>query len=222
MYNPDYPTMCGSFTQHTYRPLETTNETFFYSGINPFGNQPMTDSRRNFNMNNGGYPTGTAGVPVETQMKMSPSYQNGVPMNGTPAFNSLIDSRRSINVNNTPAAASSNPWANNQQNVIPNNSYATPTMGDAYANPYQNMFNYPPVEMSSMALYNDASQIGFDRKAGCWENSYTNPRTIPVPNVNWNQVNNAPPTTYQPMYPVAPTSTSWLEIAERNWGSGNL
>lgn len=245
MYNPDYPTGEGSFLQHTFRQPENTNDSFYYAGNgsvygypqNPFNTTAPADSRRNMGMN--GYapnttpfqnPTMNMGTPTgqqqQTPVMPFSSYPSGMP-NGAPAFNAMAESRRNpaVAVNNT---GNVNPWANQNQQMNPQisatpafpqqtpNPFANPTM-----NPYYNAYpSYPDCRTS--ALYGGQFN-GFDKKNGCWDNMYTDPRTIPQPHIDWNScVNSQYQQSYQ-QYPQAPqypkTDMTWVEMFKQNWAN---
>lgn len=245
MFNPDYPTNLGSFLQHTYRPMENANESFYWAGgaVNPFGNQYNNmDSRRNMGvvgcfptmgMNNN--PPQVANseanvMPFSTYPPSTPTANNN--FGTTPAFNSLLDSRRNAPMpTNTNAAV--NPWATNQAQqpqITPQMNQST-SFSNPWSNPYMNPqgmcgYNAYCSDPSTMALY-EGLPFGYDKKAVCWENQYTVPRQVQSPVVNWNtnlnpmgQQQSVP----QPMYPtqMPKTNMTWAEIAERNWGSNNL
>jgi hypothetical protein len=249
MYNPDYPVSAGAgFIQHTYQPQQTNQTTYFYGGntcTNPFemyGGQP--DSRRN---QYGAFPTPTNPTypqPVQQatqEQAVMPysSYPSNVPTNNAApqmGFNALVESRRNAAaVTNQQNAA--NPWNNTNAATASTSPYpyqtmSTPTMAPTMMpqqSPYgmmpQNPYGYGyGVEQASYDLYVNNNPLGFDKKNGCWENCYTQPRTIPVPNIQWNQPVNLNPmgTQPNPAYPISSypkTNMSWKEIAERNWGS---
>lgn len=238
-YNPDYPTASGGgFLQHTYQqPNPAMNDMFYYNGgaICPFGSQSLADSRRNnvpgFNgfqnpmTPNFGQPTVT---PTETPVMPFSTYPPSTPTTG---FNSLVDTRR--NNFGVPQAQGANPWATAQPQtqmsmpVQTTPQFNNPMMSNPFSNPYLNpqMMGYT-VEASSAALYGDPSQFGFDKKAGCWDNMYTNTRPIAAPYIDWNM------TQQQSLNPVGQmgygqmafpkTNRSWVEIAEQNWAGSSL
>ena len=242
-FNPDYPTISnGGFLQHTYHNDQSMNDMFYYNGgaICPFGSQSLADSRRNTNMGFGVYPMQnpmmpnfgqpTQTTPVETQVMPFSTYPPSTPGGTTaPGFNSLVESRR----NNFGApVVQNNPWAvqaTPQQNQMPQ-FQPNPVMTNPFSNPFSNPYLNPQmmgytVEASSSALYGDASQFGFDRKAGCWDNMYTNPRMMPAPYVDWNTTHQSlNPVGQMPGYQMAypKTNRSWVEIAEQNWTGSSL
>lgn len=246
MYNPDAPVSVGAgFIQHTYQPQQT-NQTYYYGGnntVNPFEMYGGPDSRRNqYGMfstpTNPTYPQPAQQVNQEQAVMPYSSYPSNVPTNNAApmGFNALVESRRNAAaVTNQQNAV--NPWNNTNATASTSPSYPYPTMPTPtmtptmipQQNPYgmmpQNPYGYGyGVEQSAYDLYVNNNPLGFDKKSGCWENCYTQPRTIPVPNIQWNQPVNLNPAGTQPnpVYPISSypkTNMSWKEIAERNWGS---
>lgn len=236
MYNPDYPTNTGSFLQHTYRQPEMVNETFYYAGggtvtQNPFNPMTDSDSRRNIGMYGGYNPQMSYQQPAvqntnnqQTQVMPFSSYPSGVPNNGTPAFNAMAESRRNtaVAVNNN---GNVNPWSNVQQPTAPTAPTVFPQQNaNMYSNPYANPYAYnnPCCDYQTAALYG-GSFNSFDKKNGCWDNMYTEPRPIPQPYIDWNHAMNAQHVqSYQPQYPQVSqypqTNLNWVDIAKQNWG----
>ena len=263
MYNnPDYPTAsAGGFLQHTYQP-EAQNQSMFYNGFasNPFAQNPFMsygtqcapDSRRNFNMmpnqNPYGYQQPVMQQPQTEQVVPFGSYPPASP-NGQQAptgLNSLIESRRNLNLNVTQNnATSANPWMQ-RQNVVP--QQPVQMQNPITTNPYENPFSYGyQVEPSVAALYN-SDITTFDKKtANCWENQYTVNRPLAQPNVNWYGQDACQQQTQQPMNPYQtpgcqncnnpyqslnpmgaspvkfnPSAESYLDIAKKNWSMSNI
>lgn len=237
MFNPDYPTSTnpGGFLRHTYQQPQQ-NDLYYYAGGNMgFGGvmPPQCDSRRNVcNPVNPftqqfGQTQQTNAVP-ETAVQPFASYPPATPMQNM-GLNGMIESRRNVP---TPIVGQSNPWlqqqAQPQMPMMPmQNNQFNPLPGAPTGGWFDPGFipGYK-VDLSMAALYGD-NKFGFD-KHNAWENYYTQNRTLPMPNINWNAA--AQPQGYynQPMtpqYPVQqfPTSqANWKEIAEKNWGSSNL
>ena len=220
MFNPDYPTSTGNFLQHTYQPVQNMNESFYYSGggINPFANQmgAMSDSRRMMS-GNPSTPMGQTAQNGQQQLMPFSSYPPATPQ-VTNGFNALVESRRNTNVA-TPQQTNTNPWATNPMAGAPIQPVQQNPVYPQMMMPQSN-FNMHLVPTNCNALYSNQAAVGFDRKAGCWDNAYTNPNpAVFTPTIDWRS---AQPTYQNPMYPMAQypqTNASWLEMAEKNWES---
>lgn len=222
MFNPDYPTTnTGGFLMHTYQQPQQNNDMFYYNGagvVNPFATN--MDSRRNMYTGYGNMPTMTAQTtPVVSEQQVMPfsTYPAGsgvtAPQTMNVGFNALAESRR----NCLPVANNTNPWATTAQQPV-----QTPMCNPMYMTP---QYGYGPMQTCN-ALYGETIN-GFDKKSGAWDNMYTNPRAVAMPNIDWNamQHNQMMQQQFQyqgiPQYPVAAypqTNMTWKEIAERNWG----
>lgn len=238
-YNPDYPVSgVGNFMQHTYTNNNASIDAmYFNSGM---GMMPQQfDSRRNMGLNpNGFVPTNPfdpnqnmntmmcgGGYPTQQQQQQPPvmpfsNYPPSVPQQQTPAFNSLVDSRRTATaVNNT---VGSNPWANHRSNMM--NSQQQQQQQQMFTeqpSPFVNQYGYtgqPTPYMYDASILNGS---GFGRRESSWENVYSQPNVINQPVVDWN---NQQQQQYgygggmpMPQYPAM--NISWREQAERNWGS---
>lgn len=240
MFNPDYPSSTGTdFLQYTYQNQQQNN-MYYYPGngynTNPYGygygNNPQSDSRRNvmnpvnpFNQ----FGQNQQNAIPESAVKPFSSYPPATPM-GAPSqpmgLNSLVESRRNIPTNTTPNT-SSNPWATQQQ-PQPNPFQAQQNttnfgMNGCY-DPYNPAYKIDP---SMAVLYGNTNPTPFDKHCS-WDNFYTQPRNIDMPNINWNAQYNNNQACYNnplPQYPVQQYPTAqqnWKEIAEKNWGSSNL
>ena len=237
-FNPDYPTSnTAGFLQHTYQTPQQSN-LYYYPGssASPYGIPASNnDSRRNamnpvnpYGAVNPFNQFGGQQAPAIPESAVQPfaSYPPSTPMNAPTqppmGLNSLVESRRNIPSTNTPT--SSNPWAT-QQTPPQSNPFQTPQPTQQAYGLFDS--NYPGfrVDMNSMALYGDNS-CGFDKHQS-WNNYYTQPRTIPMPNINWN-AQQSPQACYNqplPQYPVPqyPTAqANWKELAEKNWSNSNL
>lgn len=202
MYNPDYPTDRGyGFAQHTYQPAPHT-DMFYWGGSNGFGPSFNDGSRRNmFNnpmMNNTMNPTNpvapnpfqqygnqSATIP-ESAVQPFSSYPPSTPMPNNGGLNSMVESRRNV-LAATSVGNQNNPWAVKSTPPVPSPSIPTTQTPSNNAWGTPNPCNYyGPNEYNS--LYNNHPSYGFN-KQGRWENYYTQTRTFPMPNIDWNNNN---------------------------------
>ena len=237
-YNPDYPQIgAGSFLQHTYAPANNNaivESMYFNSGL---GMMQQFDSRRNMGLNPNGFaPTnpfspnqnmnpmmcgGYPATPVpqqESPVMPFSNYPPSVPQQQQqqPAFNSLVDSRRTATaVNNT---IGSSPWSNQQQPGVMNQSmFSTQPQPPS---PFVNQYGYTGQQTPYMYDTSILNGGGFGRRDGCWDNILSQPNVISQPVVDWNSPMQQQQYGYgggMPMPQYPPMNISWREQAERNW-----